>query len=368
MNFPTVSSVPRLRFGLVWPARPYRWKIANGFTLLEVLLALSLAAVLILGVFSVMRLQARFTHDGAGRVEESQLARSVLQLIAADIRNCSMNLGITGDEQRLVLSRRRLAADSWQQGQFQGEETVSGTKLPAGAIAVGNPLQNSLSRADVEPEYATEPPAFDRFAYLLIDDALDVSQWFTQTAPLADSLNDEPDEQPQHGLIRLQLDELSKFAESTPPLRVGTSAMESPETIGETQPIRVIAPEVRYLRFQYLGEYGWTSSWDGTAGLPRGVEIELGLAAVGTAARQRSSASSPDERDERDTEFSVADEMSYSPVEADLHYFRLLVRVPAGPAADPRTVATEPLEYRLQPAEDKLKLELQPSRRKGVRP
>jgi prepilin-type N-terminal cleavage/methylation domain-containing protein len=354
----------------MWPVRPYRWKIAKGFTLLEVLLALSLAAVLILGVFSVMRLQARFTHDGTGRVEESQLARSVLQLIAADIRNCSLNPGITGDEQRLVLSRRRLAAEPLQQGQFQREETASGLKVRAGTIAVGNPLQNSLSRADVEHEYATEAPAFDRFAYLLIEDALDVSQWFTQTEPLADSMADEPDEQPQHGLVRLRLDELSEFGESTPPLRVGTSAMESPETIAETQPIRVIAPEVRYLRFQYLGEYGWTSSWDGTAGLPRGVEIELGLAAVGTAARHRSSASSPDEHDARETEASVADEMSHFP-DSDLHFYRLIVRVPAGPAADPRTVATEPLEYRLPrrvETEDERKHELQPSRRKGVRP
>jgi len=124
-----------------------------------------------------------------------------------------------------------------------------------------------------------------------------------------------------------------------------------------------------------LGEYGWSSSWDGTAGLPRGVEIELGLEAVGAPARQTSPLSSQDERDESDTEAGIADEMSRSSVDWDLHFYRLFVRVPAGPAPIPQAVVSEPLDYRLQPADgahlpaaDKLKLEFQPARRKGVRP
>ena len=59
---------------------------SHGFTLLEVILATSLAALLLAAVGSAISIHLRFLDAGRTQVEEAQLARAVLRLIANDLR------------------------------------------------------------------------------------------------------------------------------------------------------------------------------------------------------------------------------------------------------------------------------------------
>ena len=57
-----------------------------GFTLFEVILAIALAAVLLTLIGTAINLYLVQVDSGRTRVEEAQLARSVLSMIADDIR------------------------------------------------------------------------------------------------------------------------------------------------------------------------------------------------------------------------------------------------------------------------------------------
>ena len=59
----------------------------SGFTLLEVLLTLLIASLLIAAVGSALNLHLRLVEQGRSEVEQAQLARALLQRIAADLRN-----------------------------------------------------------------------------------------------------------------------------------------------------------------------------------------------------------------------------------------------------------------------------------------
>ena len=59
----------------------------SAFTLLEVLLALSLAAITMIAVTMAVRFQLRLVEAGRTQVEQAQLARAIMHRIADDIRS-----------------------------------------------------------------------------------------------------------------------------------------------------------------------------------------------------------------------------------------------------------------------------------------
>lgn len=81
----------------------------SGFTLLEVLLALGLGALLMAGLFAAMRIQTRIARDGGREIEQAQLARSLLEMIAADIRACQPPGGDAGSRLRQAAAEMPLA-------------------------------------------------------------------------------------------------------------------------------------------------------------------------------------------------------------------------------------------------------------------
>src|SRR5437016_13556567 len=60
---------------------------ARGFTLLEVLVALSLSVILIGAIYAGLSLYFRFSTTGHDEVERALLARSILRKIEMDVRS-----------------------------------------------------------------------------------------------------------------------------------------------------------------------------------------------------------------------------------------------------------------------------------------
>ena len=59
----------------------------SGFTLLEVVVALSLSVMLLAAVYGAIRLQYRLTEAGRDQMLQAQLSRAILQQIEADVRS-----------------------------------------------------------------------------------------------------------------------------------------------------------------------------------------------------------------------------------------------------------------------------------------
>src|SRR5437016_5936871 len=76
------GAVIALRLSLLAPRRPRR-----GFTLLEVLVAISLSLLLIAALYSGLNLYWRYSTVGHDDVERALLARALLRRIALDVRS-----------------------------------------------------------------------------------------------------------------------------------------------------------------------------------------------------------------------------------------------------------------------------------------
>lgn len=116
--------------------------------------------------------------------------------------------------------------------------------------------------------------------------------------------------------------------------------------------VELLAPEVGWLRFRYLGPYGWESDWTSHATMPRAVEIVVGLktdneefARRTRSNRDRKSSAADSEEEETasndfETEGVLVDSESFGLsallrdrlIPPGLQVYRLTVRVPTASA------------------------------------
>jgi len=189
----------------------------QAFTLLEVLLSLSIAAVLAAAVFHVMFQLASATEAGNRVAEEAQLARTLLDRMAADIRAAGpgggvFNAGLNGDFESLQLFANVVPRDL----DYDAEEWAP--------PAVGN---NDL-----------------------------VEIWYF--------LEHEDEEDPESPIIGLSRS-----------VRRGLGSLELEEETDAV--IELLAEEVAALRFRYALRGEWIAGWRGSRGMgcPQAIEITL---------------------------------------------------------------------------------------------
>lgn len=73
-------------------------KTNRGFTLVELMVTILLTAIIMAALYSLSRVQTRIAKLQENRVEAQEQARSILDLMARDIRNAAYNpLGIIGN-------------------------------------------------------------------------------------------------------------------------------------------------------------------------------------------------------------------------------------------------------------------------------
>ncbi len=96
-------------------SRPFFFRRSRvGFTLLEILLALALIAVLLAGVSAVMRLHSRSYTSTESRVSRAQLARSISQMLSEDLGAAVQDpiQAVADDPNRQFIRRFGLRGDS----------------------------------------------------------------------------------------------------------------------------------------------------------------------------------------------------------------------------------------------------------------
>lgn len=321
----------------------------RGFTLLEVLLATVLMAALLLTLWSLIGTYASLFATGQARVEQSQIARSLLQQIgddlAAAIQDTAVRPRLQGPQAGAASLGGLPAADPASQigaglPPAAGENSTAGSNADPAAVrrfglfgSLHELRVDVLQTAPAEAAVAANKPNDDSAAMVSnqfeVDDKTacrapelrTVYYKFTPPRTNADresalphNDDDSIDEETPVGLIREELDfenrnptgflALSEDADSqsnSDSLAGGVTSTEKQKEIDERldDGSILLAPEVVGLEFRYFDGSIWTSQWDSITreSLPAAVEVRLQIASLDPrAARRRSAESSQVEK------------------------------------------------------------------------
>jgi hypothetical protein len=337
---------------------PLNVKKRTGFTLLELMLSLGLTIVILLAISMAVDLHLRSFDSRRKQLEESQLAKALLKIIADDIRNTVQEYeqDVSGLEAMISStaqvsgSVQGAAGDSLSSGGTGGTgETTDGTigerdstatdeasttltdeastasqdlasdvALPAKPGIYGNQyqLQMDVSRLPRYDEYQSMlaagnstlgvtdiPSDIKTVTYYVMSGDMSVST-SGMTATGQDLLTSTDPNVVQRGLVRRQLDRaVSQYAQANGMLTTDNAA-------------EVLAAEVASIEFQYFDGSTWLYQWDTEeeGSLPLAIQIIMMLEAPSTQS------------------LTVDASQATAQDASNLHYYRLLVPVATGQA------------------------------------
>jgi prepilin-type N-terminal cleavage/methylation domain-containing protein len=323
----------------------------QAFTLLEVILALALSAVVIYLIAGALDFHLRQLTIRKSRIEEAQLARAVLRRIADDLRAVVVDRPIDFSAvAQLASSAGRSGGNSQPGDDNAGDDAddtssaaldiIDSTLLPATPGVYGNAyeLQVDISRIPRYEEYAIVEQANDLQALRLLSDVKTVSYFlvgqsgigatsqvsagvgmstanYASTAGAADyAMLGLPPGQPLQGLGRRVVD------------RAATRyALNNADFSFLDQQTELFAPEVVFLQFRYFDGLQWVYEWDSEqlGGIPLAVEIVVVL--------QPRDDSLPENRASLRSTSSSSDTLwQFDPN----HVYRLVVHLPAAEMID----------------------------------
>ena len=279
---------------------------ASGMTLLELMLALSLSALVFVAIGMAMDLNVRAMDVRQGNVEEAQLARAILKRISDDLRGAVRPSNVeTGEAQATADSAlgSEGAGDSGSSDSVDGggasvdsggtssdltggdiatdDGTIDGvtedasTLVPPpqlGVYGTQYQLQVDVSRLPRPDEYNPVMSASQDFQVPAIpSDIKSVAYYLQAPQALTDVDADtirfsRQEDQLAGGLVRRELDRsMARYA-----VEMGDTAILA--MTGE-----VLAPEVTSLEFQYFDGLAWLTQWDSSLmqGLPQAVRVVL---------------------------------------------------------------------------------------------
>jgi hypothetical protein len=310
-------------------------------TLLETMLAIALSAFVLYLVSMAIDVYLGSLDKHGVQVEEAQLARAVLQLMAADLRNVvyvestqeGMEESAGGD----------MAGDMGDQGSTSGQGQPSGSGASSGSLSgsSGSSASSSLSSSSTLSDLGYIPtkmglygtqyeiqidvsrlPRSDQYVMLLdeqptsapqdmVSEVKTIAYYVEEPSTLGVGTAEWADERQKGGLFRRVLDK-----------KATVWAAEQGNLAGLEEKADLIAPEIVALEFRYFDGLDWYSEWDSEicGGLPAAVEITLAISmtAVGEDAAAALSG------------LSASGGSGYE--FADDQIYRLLVRLPTAEA------------------------------------
>lgn len=308
------------------PQRPNR---TDGFTLLEMLIALVLASLLMAGLWALFSTYERLFSRGQTQVEDAQLARTLLELISSDLKSAIPDhaAGLLGQSASL----RRFGLFGTQRA------------LQVDVLQV-TPAQLAANSRPQEPSFAAGPP--------VRVPELHTVQYLFQESPEGPS----PEGAALTGLVRRELDwETPSSADSgaggresgkNRPIAIVDPMNISPDGLDPADDSLLQVPEVIGLEFRYYDGGGWVDQWNSLTqkSLPVAIEVTLRLKTTERAGgKRRTPAPTADE------ELSEALGGEPKTVRGQAH--RLLVFLPNTALLQDREVpAAEQLRLPIRPA------------------
>ncbi len=258
-----------------------RWNRRPGFTLIEVILALGLTALVLVALAAAVDVHLRVVQTGRTHVEEAQLARALLDHIADDLRDAVIVNPVeagplqapaggssgTGSASQPPGGPSAPGATPPEDDTSAAEQDDSQTETDlavAGLVGESDWLQVDVMRLPRLDQYDEETIA-------LGDGSL--SDRLSATRRVVYYLNEETgnvdsagDEEYRGGLVRRELDRTVSAWDEERGLLADLDDQWKP-----------IAPEVTAIEFLYFDGTEWVESWDSneSGGLPVAVHVSL---------------------------------------------------------------------------------------------
>lgn len=206
-------------------------RAARGLTLLEIIVALTLIVLLLSALLTFFWQTVRIRKEAAQRIDRTQLARQVLDRMAAELRTC-------------------IGVERWG---FPGEQRLTGDRRSLTFIATALP---SSYQYGFQEAFETPPPAQHDLRLIAYELWVDPNNKTEEGEPVVG------------GIIRTEKKTLNQFlVDEEDPLDVRTDLWSH---------------ELGYLEFRYFDGVEWDTKWDITAGnaLPQMVQIIIGFDSV----------------------------------------------------------------------------------------
>lgn len=264
-----------------------RMKKTNGFTLLEVLIAIALSLLLLSAIYAALNLSQKFSVAGQAATERSQIAREILRRIASDVRTVAKNHegSVSGRSQptnAIRLTRANSATNRSTAGTISSEIGQSPFEMSSpniqDAVFIGE--RNSIlvrigssSRHHVPAtQREVKGGSINRAQPKLIAFVLSDGRSSSLPDQMRQALN--PAEfnavaLAGKGLVRIELT-LPPRNRNVPTSEIRFSSVQ----------IDVLAEEVTNLQFRYFNGKTWLDRFDFNreSAIPRSVEIRIGVA------------------------------------------------------------------------------------------
>ena len=322
----------------------------RGLTLLELMLALALTSLIMAVIAMSLDIYMRTLDRRQAIIEESQLARAILNQIASDLRSSVQYtepdaedalaglegidvLGAAGDLLGGDLLGGLLGGGDTSVGDILEDDDTTSTDLATSTIPPAVPglygnqyqLQLDISRLPRVEEYQRVMSLEENYALTDIPSDVKTITYYVQSLNTLDPESAdvlEDDVTMVSGLVRRRMDRaVTTFA-------ADNGNVDDLLNLGD-----VIAPEVVEIEFQYWDGLQWLLEWDSEVneGLPVAVEIRLYLRS--TRSNQSTSLLST-------FTFENPDEMD---PQQGISVYRLVVRLPVG-KFNMETDTTNPLQ------------------------
>lgn len=261
----------------------------EGFTLLEVIVALALSLLLLGSVYSAIHLYWQLSTAGREQMEHAQLVRALFRQIETDIRSTVFPIQKPASTGSQASSGSSMSGEATAEDDQQdvveitsADDALTGTT--AGLYGDIESLMLHTNRPDRDLAYfgVAQATTFERVSdlasvsyFLAIRGAGGLSGAVAD-ASIEPSLLGAPSPGSVRGLARLESDQLVlDFAEQADLESLATSA-------------QLIAPEVVSLTFSYWDGLEWAETWDSEVEgrVPSAIEITIGLRASENSARR----------------------------------------------------------------------------------
>ncbi len=250
--------------------------IREGFTLLEVLIALSLSLVLISAIYSAVSLHWRYEEAGRERIDRAQVSLAVLRLLSEDVGSVMFTppSTTTQEEEEATASTTSTSTASPPTTSSPTTEdttatTTDSTQASLGIVGTADQLQLDISQPAREDFVPDESDTQSGTTLPATSDNVRVT-WGLVTptsAPVDDSGRRSLTVNP--ALARQIVDRLRGVVE------VEENASQHVALADAS----ILAREVVSLQFRYYDGYSWVEEWDSVVmeRLPRAIEVTIGF-------------------------------------------------------------------------------------------
>ncbi len=245
--------------------------LRSGFTLVEVLIALSLTVLLLSAIYSAIDMHIRFQTAGRSEINRSQLMRAVIRKMDEDFSGIVLVIAEEDDEEESGdVENMEESDDVSDTALTVGGLESEGTPITFGVVGTADFIHLCVSRPLRDLSYDsiyTDSPTSGRSNDLLTVTygigPVDINLLFDPRQPkYADRDSSQFSSRPLTGFARRSID-LYAFDAAT-------------DTLDSEH---VLAPEITELQFAYFDGTAWLDSWDSReiGGLPSAVRVTFGL-------------------------------------------------------------------------------------------